>query len=211
MTMVSLPSLYAILTLWYGSQALQIGRNSGSQPNNLSKKNLIHFFNLPSERPSSSIGEIIEFELLDGKVAFGTVNQVHHRDFNDVTWFGTLSLGSAHPSYIDTSEDVFILSCHKHSCSATLDFESISEYYKIEPSPEPDNEGLHSLSNYDKSSLAGSMKMITEDEALKLNVTKPHMPRMNAMNMMASATVDTDLIVDIGVIYTPQAKAVKGR
>ena len=55
------------------------------------------------------------------------------------------------------------------------------------------------------------MKMITEDEALKLNVTKPHMPRMNAMNMMASATVDTDLIVDIGVIYTPQAKAVKGR
>ncbi len=53
--------------------------------------------------------------------------------------------------------------------------------------------------------------MITEEDALKLNVTKPSLPHMTAMNMMADKTVDTDLIIDVGVIYTPQAKAVYGR
>ena len=48
--------------------------------------------------------------------------------------------------------------------------------------------------------------MITEEEARKLNITKPAMPRMTTMNMMADTTVDTDLIIDLGVIYTPQAK-----
>ena len=109
----------------------------------------------------------------------------------------------------DVSDDVFILSCHKMFCSATLDFHSLSEHYMITPTSGPDDVGLHILSAYNKSQ-TGSVKMITKEEAHDLNAVTPPLPRMNSAMMLTDTSVDTDLIIDVGVIYTPQARVRNG-
>eukprot|EP01041_Mallomonas_annulata_P013641 gene13641-28969_t len=50
-------------------------------------------FILPRDRPDKSVGELIEFELFDGIVMTGVVNNVIDRGDRSATWSGSLIVG----------------------------------------------------------------------------------------------------------------------
>ena len=162
---------------------------------------------LPKVRPSLLIGELIEFELFDGEIAIGDVTQSNHHSSESTTWIGNLRLSSSAQELKFLDEDgYFSLSCVKMSCSAHLYISSSKSEYKIEPSGSTlaaDGSGTYSLSEIKipKQKKSGARENPEFHILPKSKQSSLHI----SPDVGISATVDTDLILDIFVMYTPQA------
>jgi len=158
---------------------------------------------LPSVRPSLDIGEFIEFELFDGKVIIGDVTQSNHHNLESLSWIGNLR----HNRY-ETEDGFFSLSCVKSSCSAHLYISSSKSEFKIEPSGEilsADGSGTYLMSEIaiPKQKKSGTL---VNPQFHSIPNTFDESPLMEiSPDIGITTTVDTDLIIDIFVMYTPQA------
>eukprot|EP00607_Mallomonas_marina_P005353 CAMPEP_0182437826 /NCGR_PEP_ID=MMETSP1167-20130531/85304_1 /TAXON_ID=2988 /ORGANISM="Mallomonas Sp, Strain CCMP3275" /LENGTH=1356 /DNA_ID=CAMNT_0024630879 /DNA_START=211 /DNA_END=4282 /DNA_ORIENTATION=+ len=168
-------------------------------PHILRSKDII----LPPQRPQRELGEVIEFELLDGEIAFGSVTRVVDRGVKGVTWSGKLAFANDRTD-MSAFEDRFSLTCVKSACVGRLVVESTGTQYEIRPGVgrvlSTDGEGIYRLSQIDLKRDFKSMDPLAEEIDDKLQ----KMADQQAMN------TDTDLIIDIGVMYTNQARSYLG-
>jgi hypothetical protein len=166
---------------------------------------------LPLNRPKTKMGEKIEFHLFDGQVVKGVVNDIVHRGAVTATWSGNLQFLNTSKE-IDSSNDWFTLSCHMDACVAHLVLESTSQNYIIHPTIgaelTPTGSGQYSLSEIGKPLPSGTPR---EKSHLSKQESSYSQSNLRAQNVLkTSVGADTDLIIDIGVIYTPQALATFG-
>jgi hypothetical protein len=165
---------------------------------------------LSSNRPLTEFGEEIEFHLFDGHVVKGIVNHIVNRGGVTATWSGALESVNA-TKKMDSSHDWFTLSCHMDACVAHLVLESTSQNYIIHPTVgaelTPSGAGQYSLSEIGNPLPTGTF---VEKSHLKNYIPAHIHEQQNMMTDSVAVAVDTDLIVDIGVIYTPQALASLG-
>eukprot|EP01041_Mallomonas_annulata_P005378 gene5378-10753_t len=171
-------------------------------------------FILPRDRPDKSIGELIEFELFDGIMMTGIVNSVIVRGDRSATWSGSLIVGYDESSAFVSPTDWFTLSCHDDACSGNLMLESIGQRYVMKPSLnsalQTDGDVVYSISEAYSVKQSGVMDhpwVINRPTKLSNN-DKDVSSITQEGNMVTN--IDRDLIVDIGVIYTPQALADMG-
>jgi len=177
-------------------------------------------FLLPSERPRREIGEVIEFELFDGEVVFGKVERIFDRGVKGVTWSGSLEYEDS-TADMSPFENRFTLSCYKKACSGSLTVESTNSRYKLSPAIgrvlSSNGEGVYRISQMgERPKVIGidpedAMEKDKLDgyESMETLIRKAKSTRLSSLASEQTMT-DTDLIVDIGVMYTQQALDQKG-
>eukprot|EP01038_Epipyxis_sp_PR26KG_P018210 gene18210-25617_t len=176
------------------------------------------FIILPINRPQSIVGEIIEFDLFDEDIVFGVVSHVFRRSDYSFGWYGMVSSvdhGTAAKSYND--DGYFELSCEHEACTASLSIYSTSKTYRIDSAGYSLNDkggGIYKLSEtylaperrtgiYSNTTLDVFQADIFRQSNLNHNLRTSFLNK----DVAAVVGVDTDLILDILVIYTPQALA----
>jgi len=176
---------------------------------------------LPDTRPAVAIGELIEFELFDGKVALADVSNIVNRAAGEVTWMGKLRMFTGnYESDVQVDDGYFALTCVESSCIANLQFYSTNAHYRITPANtilEADGSGLYALSEVHlndelKTGVNMTAILMSEQKAL---VMKHNEYSISTEAVTASPTAgpsaaptmkpDDDSILDILVFYTPQA------
>jgi len=187
------------------------------------------FFNLPSIRPILKKGEVIEFELFDGMIALGDVKEVMMRDAESSSWTGSLRKSNGGNGYENVTEEAlheedgyFGVSCVKKACVANLYIASTHTEYKISPAGSPlskAGEGIYALrkkslrakqANAGAGAEAGDgLEALTVKSALSAGISSSSAD-LRSESMSISTVVDTDLILDIVVLYTPEALAASG-
>eukprot|EP01041_Mallomonas_annulata_P010918 gene10918-22787_t len=177
-------------------------------------------FILPRDRPDKSVGELVEFELFDGKVITGIVNNVIDRGERSATWSGSLIVGHDQSSAFVSPTDWFTLSCHDDACSGNLMLESIGKRYVMKPalstSIQTNGEVVYSISeaySVKQSGVNVNPWVINKPNKLSNNdgiEASSSLSSKVAQEANMATSVDKDLIVDIGVMYTPQALADMG-
>jgi hypothetical protein len=177
---------------------------------------------LPQDRPSATVGELIEFELFDGNVAIADVQNIVSRgEGGEVTWLGSVRMSTG-----DMEKDLrnegghFALTCVQSSCIANLQFYSPSEHYRITPANTQltaDGDGYYLVSevHLDPERKTGvNMTAIMMREKNKLTLKQSsYVVQTEAVTSAPSfrptarptSGPDIDLIMDILVLYTPQA------
>jgi len=165
---------------------------------------------LPIGRPERKVGEKLEFELFDGVLVSGTVTRVVDRGVRGATWSGSVKPCNQ-ANETNTFEDRFTLTCYMDACSAHIVLESSNTRYVIKPAIgttlSSSGEGVYRLSEVGDNPVSGTRKDDIEPIVDKHDKASP----MKAMSQLQSAaTVDQDLIIDIGVLYTPESMAVMG-
>eukprot|EP01041_Mallomonas_annulata_P002015 gene2016-3914_t len=179
-------------------------------PTEMADKPRSRDFILPRDRPNKSVGELIEFELFDNKVTTGIVNSVIDRGKRSATWLGSLLVNKTSVS----PTDWFTLSCHDDACSGNLMLESINKRYVIKPSlstsVQMDGVVVYCISEAHHAHQSGVMDhpwVINRPNKLtKSGGDSSSVPSYKLTQESNMATnVDRDLIIDIGVMYTPQA------
>mmetsp|Transcript_8995 Transcript_8995/g.9042 ORF Transcript_8995/g.9042 Transcript_8995/m.9042 type:complete len:1237 (+) Transcript_8995:80-3790(+) len=169
-------------------------------------------FILPKSQPHRVVGEAVEFELFDGEVVTGTVKKVIDRGYEGATWTG--SLISAKNKHLDQENDLFTLTCYMQACVANLVLESTNSNIQMEPAVatqlSPTGHGLYRMSEYAEKlrsgtnvekHLAPTEKRIEElEEEYDLENDSFLAPLQKQQ-----PAVDTDSILDLGQIYTPEA------
>jgi hypothetical protein len=165
---------------------------------------------LPNTWPQTNEGEIIEFELFDGVVVIAKTELLTVRGEDSVGWTGDVRISTGdYAEDLKNSDGYFGLSCYKKSCVAQIKIYSTNQEFNIAPSGIPlDEEG-------------GGIYAVSEtylDPSRKTGVKKEHMAHnhssipsfINNNNLRGSKISDlvavvNDHIVDILVIYTPEA------
>jgi hypothetical protein len=182
----------------------------------------IRLIYLPEQWPQTEEGELIEFELFDGMVVIGRTEALAYRSEDSVGWNGDIRISSGIiEEDLKISDGYFGLSCFEKACVANIKIYSTDQEFNIAPSGIPlgdRGEGIYAISE------------IYLDESRRTGVTSAHVihanhtssssaPHHSTINMMSgnlrgqglsmsaanSPSVDTDDIVDILVLYTPQA------
>eukprot|EP00607_Mallomonas_marina_P007977 CAMPEP_0182416996 /NCGR_PEP_ID=MMETSP1167-20130531/1426_1 /TAXON_ID=2988 /ORGANISM="Mallomonas Sp, Strain CCMP3275" /LENGTH=1143 /DNA_ID=CAMNT_0024590247 /DNA_START=52 /DNA_END=3483 /DNA_ORIENTATION=+ len=158
---------------------------------------------LPDSRPARELGEVIEFDLFDGTVAIGSVTKVVDRGVKGATWVGTLKAADVE-SDTNNFEDRFTLTCFKEACVGRLVMESTGSEYEIQPGVgrvlSASGKGVYRLSQI---KLAPEFKALYPDP----NEIEGKLKSLKSQENMAT---DTDLIIDMGVMYTEEAKSRMG-
>lgn len=185
-------------------------------------------FMLPLDRPAREKGEIVEFELFDGEIVHGEVSHVFHHGDTSTSWHGVIIEHNTENSKLHAhikSKEIghFGLSCVKSACTAEIQIYTSNKQFMIDSSGEPLNEeghGIYKISevNLQKDRRSGTLKesMVTELARVRApeeleNAKENHNLRPNLQSNSMKLLVDTDLIHDILVIYTPEALALAGR
>jgi len=158
---------------------------------------------LPDARPERRAGEVIEFDLFDGTVAIGYVTKVIDRGIKGATWVGTLEVSDVE-SDNKNFEDIFTLSCFKEACVGRLLIESTNSEYEIKPGLgrvlSVSGKGVYRVSQI---KLTPKFKTMHPDSDGKVGKLRRRKRNENIIT-------DTDLIIDIGVMYTEEAKKSMG-
>jgi len=184
------------------------------------------FITLPSRRPLKSVGELIEFELFDEMVLLGDVKEVMLRNDQSSSWTGQLRLSTGNDAEdLLRDEGYFGVSCSKQACAAHLYLYSPQAEYKISPAGTPlseSGEGLYTisevtLSKEKRTATNLSLHHVSErrnaqefEKAVKNNLSDKSRIEAQDIETNAATTVDTDLILDIVVLYTREALAKVG-
>lgn len=196
-------------------------------PDHRNLRSLVHevkrsrVITLPQDRPNAAVGELIEFELFDGNVAIADVTNIVTREQGEVTWLGGVRMSTG-----DISKDLlndgghFALTCVKASCIANIQIYSPSKQYRITPANTQlteDGEGYYLVSEVildpeRKTGVDMAQIMLNEKNKLALKESS-YVVQTDAVTSSPSfrptarptARPDTDLIMDILVLYTPQA------
>eukprot|EP00607_Mallomonas_marina_P001892 CAMPEP_0182426690 /NCGR_PEP_ID=MMETSP1167-20130531/13206_1 /TAXON_ID=2988 /ORGANISM="Mallomonas Sp, Strain CCMP3275" /LENGTH=767 /DNA_ID=CAMNT_0024608325 /DNA_START=297 /DNA_END=2600 /DNA_ORIENTATION=- len=171
---------------------------------------------LPVNRPKAMYGELIEFELFNGELMLGIVNKIFNRGAEGITWSGSLqSLDENNDN--KSAEDRFSLSCYLDACTANLVMESTNSYYMIQPATEStilsSGQGIYDLVELKSMPSSGS--------SLHTDITLPNLSSESHSSSHGSQShsvasedywdqFDGDLIIDIGVMYTPESLTVLG-
>jgi hypothetical protein len=171
---------------------------------------------LPDERPDFVIGEQIEFELFDDDIFIGDVTSFVMRSPTSASWFGNLrsSIDSSSTSPSDLSllvEGEFELSCDEKACVANLNLFLTGDEYIIAPAEgstlSSNGAGTYQISQYSsekkKSGIATSAEGFVIDHSLHEKAAT--LKKMTSSGGISTQAVDTDLILDCFVMYTPEA------
>jgi hypothetical protein len=169
---------------------------------------------LPEVWPKAEEGELIEFELFDGMVVIGRAEIVMVRGDDSVGWNGDIRISTGNlEDDMKKSDGYFGLSCLGKSCVANIQIYSTDQEFHISPSGIPledDGGGIYAISE------------VSLDPARKTGVTSNHVIHSNTAEQphhgnhvrgsingmyagVSSQAVDSDHIVDILAIYTPEA------
>ena len=184
---------------------------------------------LPDERPKMQIGELIEFDLFEDVFVTGRVNDVVHRDTESATWVGDI-VQSIPTEDVTGSQFIpngqFAISCVEKSCSAHISIDHPNSEFTISPKQggelTPDGSGVYEVTelNPDEAKSSGHKAMMgsstknryvidadrIEEEAA--DAAKRNKASMGSSTVNAGVvSVDTDLILDIFAMYTPEALA----
>jgi hypothetical protein len=177
---------------------------------------------LPEQWPPAEEGEIIEFELFDGMVAIGRTETLAYRSEDSVGWNGDIRISTGDlEEDLKISDGYFGLSCFEKACAANIKIYSTNQEFNIAPSGIPlgnRGEGIYAISeiSLDPSRRTGvTSAHVVHANHSSLPYAPPHsMDSMmrgklrgpaSSVTTLSSQTVDTDNIVDILVLYTPQA------
>jgi hypothetical protein len=180
----------------------------------------IRLIYLPEQWPHAEEGEIIEFELFDGVIALGRTEALEYRSEDSVGWNGDIRISTGNiEEDLKTSDGYFGLSCFEKACVANIKIYSTDQEFNIAPSGIPlgdRGEGIYAISEIylENSKRTG----VTSAHFIHSNHTSTSAnPLHHSMNSMLRGNlrgrdspvnveaVDTDNIVDILVLYTPQA------
>jgi hypothetical protein len=182
----------------------------------------IRLIYLPEQWPHPEEGELIEFELFDGMVVIGRTEALAYRSEDSVGWNGDIRISTGNlEDDLKISDGYFGLSCFEKACVANIKIYSTDQEFNIAPSGIPlgdCGDGIYAISE------------IYLDESRRTGVTSAHVihanhtssssaPHHSTIHMMSAnlrgpglsvsdtsaPPVDTDDIVDILVLYTPQA------
>jgi hypothetical protein len=210
-------------------QLTQTERSLHSQTRDIMRTKLI---SLPDGRPAFVVGELIEFELFDGVLYFGDVTSFVMRSPTSASWFGDLRSSSSSSSSSSTSNSVdgdsatavpsaaegeFELSCDQKACVANLNVYSTGDEYIISPADNSplseDGAGTYKLSQYSKEKKRSGIATSSEGFVIdhnhlhnKVSELKQERSKVTTAGIETTA-VDTDLILDCFVMYTPEALA----
>ena len=191
-------------------------RQLGSLVHETLRSRLIY---LPDLRPRVEEGEVIEFELFDGMVVIAKTDRIHVYGDDAVSWNGDVRIATGNMEQdLSLSDGYFGLSCFKKSCAANIMVYSTNQEFNIAPSGIPleeDGDGVYSVSE------------IYLDSAKRTGVTSQHVMHASSttgggshvrgslrgsdkgsestISTEALIAKDTDHIIDIIVLYTPQA------
>jgi hypothetical protein len=165
---------------------------------------------LPSIRPLSVDGEIIEFELFDGVVVIAKTNLLMVHDEDSAGWTGDVRISTENlEEDLRVSDGYFGLSCYKKSCVAHIQIYSTNQEFHLSPSGIPLDEqgdGIYSISEtkLDPNRRTGvtPAHVIHGDHSRNHVVGSLRGPKVT--NIVSQVVVD-DHIIDILVIYTPEA------
>ena len=166
-------------------------------------------FLLPTLRPKSVVEELIEFALFDSEVYVGRVRKVYDRGENGVTWTGELFNAQ------EELDGSFGLTCYLMSCSAELNVDSTGDNYRLCPfgsALSEDGTGTYMLKQMHPVDVKKSaIMMMNPTEKAKYVINQrwenKENSRLRGNNGISLATVDTDLILDLLVMYSPEALA----
>eukprot|EP01036_Dinobryon_divergens_P034662 gene34662-44818_t len=157
-------------------------------------------FLLPVQNISYSETDRVDFNLFDGEIISGIVEQCFYRGIDDASWTGSVYAGSTS----DDSIGHFSLTCLENSCVGHINLWTTGEEYIIKPVI---RNGTVSLMKVNKEFMRVSKPVYPTDEVQQLL----HKSKMDT-NLRGAATavavaVDTDLILDICMLYTNEALA----
>lgn len=167
---------------------------------------------LPHDRPAFKVGELIEFDLFDGLIYYGDVTSFVMRNPTSACWFGNLHSSA---SLLHEIEGEFELSCDQKACVANLNVYSTGDEYIISPANNlpltEEGAGIYQLSQYSRekkrSGLASqSAESFIIDHTSHLHEKASSLKKIQS-SQVGTMAVDTDLILDCFVMYTPEALA----
>lgn len=232
--LLSSPSCHAVR---FGTSLLQnamnkeqMDRSLHSQTRDILRTKLI---SLPDSRPAFLVGEVIEFELFDGVLYFGDVTSFVMRNPSSASWFGDLRSSSSPSSSSSTSTSVdgvpvapvvaegeFELSCDHKACVANLNVYSTGDEYIISPADNSplseDGAGTYQLSQYSQQKKRSGIATSSEGFVIDHNHLRDKVSALKhatssstkiSTSSIETTSVDTDLILDCFVMYTPEALA----
>mmetsp|Transcript_12291 Transcript_12291/g.12381 ORF Transcript_12291/g.12381 Transcript_12291/m.12381 type:complete len:1035 (+) Transcript_12291:161-3265(+) len=180
-------------------------------------------FYLPSHNPRVAVGEIIEFVLFDDEIIVGKVSKIVNRGSEGVTWFGSLHFPSSQTSHgLEISDDKFTLACLQDVCSARMTVESTKSTYVFHPthgeSVSSAGERLHRLQELGARPPSGtqSLSLSINTDVINNEAEEKYLHDSEESLLQSESSLpvdeedDKDLIIDVGVMYTPQALALLG-
>eukprot|EP01036_Dinobryon_divergens_P035151 gene35151-45504_t len=158
---------------------------------------------LPAQNILYSEDDRVDFNLFDGEIISGVVEQCYYRGIDDASWTGSVFAGSTS----DDSTGYFSLTCLKNSCIGHINLWTTGEEYVIKPGI---RNGAVSLMKVNKQFMRASKPVYPTDELQQQQL--PHKSKMDtnlrgAAAAVASVAMDTDLILDICMLYTNEALA----
>jgi hypothetical protein len=179
---------------------------------------------LPQQWPHLEEGEVIEFELFDGMVVLGRTEALTYRSEDSVGWNGDIRISTGNlEEDLKTSDGYFGLSCFEKACVANIKIYSTDQEFNIAPSGIPlddSGNGVYAVSEIalDPSKRTGVthahvIRPINQSTTPKVhNHLRGFEGSENNYNLPSVTTLvtDTDNIVDILVLYTPQAVSTYG-
>ena len=169
-------------------------------------------FLLPMLSMQLSANAQIEFELFDGKIVNGEVSSPNYRGQDVFTWIGNLKaiISVKDASYTSTEiEGTFGLSCVRGSCSGQLHIHAPSEEeYHITHSGSVEASTGTEIYILAQVYLPKERKSATK-ALLDSNMTAHHIFQNigRKLSDFSSDITTTDLIIDVLVMYTPEALA----
>eukprot|EP01038_Epipyxis_sp_PR26KG_P014067 gene14067-18870_t len=167
---------------------------------------------LPSERPNLNVGELIEFELFDGEVVFAKASHVFRRFEHSAGWFGKIMF--VYDESDGPDDGYFELSCEYEACVAVISIYSTKKIYRIDAGGYSLNErggGIYKLTeNFLSPDRRSGILNRTTLDVFEADVLRTSPNNFNLRSSLTDkdltvAGVDIDLILDLLVIYTPQA------
>lgn len=170
---------------------------------------------LPEIKPKHEINELIEFELFDNKLYIGKVENYVLNSIESISWFGSLKLSNEEDPNNENvesnfNEGSFELSCYINACVANIKLSLLNEEYIISPSSnhkiEADGTGIYELSQFSNEKKKSGLATSTENYVIHDLHNKVSKLKREKSNIETQA-VDTDLILDCFVMYTPEALA----
>lgn len=225
-----------LMAAWSFSSATAIVRFGTYQstveenPQHRQLRSLVHdvkrarVITLPESRPAVAVGELIEFELFDGKVAVGDVTNLVTRSAGEVTWMGNIRLSTGNQEAdVKVNEGDFALTCVEKSCIANLQFFAANAHFRITPANtvlDKHGHGHYALSEIHlndekRTGVNVTAIMMAEAEKKKKKELSLSSIQLDAVSPSAVPTVkpsaaptvqpDSDLIMDILVLFTPDA------
>jgi hypothetical protein len=174
---------------------------------------------LPEQWPHLEEGEVIEFELFDGVVVLGRTEALTYRSEDSVGWNGDIRISTGNlVEDLKTSDGYFGLSCFEKACVANIKIYSTDQEFSISPSGIPlddSGNGVYAVSEItlDPSKRSGvtSAHVIHPDNQSVTPMVHNHLrgfegsENNNNLPSITTLVTDIDNIVDILVLYTPQA------